>query len=343
MTREPRIGDCSNANSAEAAMAGRSGAVSVVVPVYNSATIIPKLIDRLLAVLESSCAKFEVLLVNDGSQDESWMAIRELVRGDPRLSGISLVRNFGQHNATLAGIRMAEHEVIVTMDDDLQQQPEDIPSLLACLHQGYDVVYGTPRRDSHAWPRVFAARIVKKLIQGLMGIPTATDITSFRAFRRNLREGFKDYSGILVSIDALLSWSATRFASIPVDHLPRLEGGSNYTLGMLIRYTVNVVVGYGVLPMRLASLIGVLAAMLGFGSLVYVLVLYFARGASVPGFTFLASIISILAGAQLIAFGVLGEYVTRMHSRLMGRPCYVIQEQARNRCPNALEDASEDQ
>ena len=169
--------------------------VSVVIPVFNSATILPRLVDRLESVLAGSATQYELVLVNDGSRDASWKSIQALCRGHRWVRGVNLIRNFGQHNATLAGIRMARYEVIVTMDDDLQQPPEEIPNLLRLLNQGVDVVYGTPERDEHARPRVWAARLTKLMLERMMGVNSATTVTSFRAFRTELRSAFASFSG----------------------------------------------------------------------------------------------------------------------------------------------------
>jgi glycosyltransferase involved in cell wall biosynthesis len=310
--------------SEEALSTRRYSSVSIVVPVFNSAPILRHLVARLELVLLATTDEYELLLVNDGSQDASWDAIKDLCRRHKWAKGVNLIRNFGQHNATLAGIRLARHKVIVTIDDDLQQPPEEIPELLAKLEKGFDVVYGTPERDEHGRARVWAARATKLVLEKAMGVDRATDVTSFRAFRTDLRSAFARFSGEWVSVDVLLSWGASRYASIPVKHFPRLEGPSNYTLGKLIVHAVNMITGFSVLPLRIASITGLLAALFGFVVLVYVVVRFLFDRAAVPGFTFLASLISILAGAQLLALGVLGEYVARMHYRLMGRPPYVV-------------------
>jgi undecaprenyl-phosphate 4-deoxy-4-formamido-L-arabinose transferase len=318
------IGTMGQKIGVEAQGARQNPSVSVVVPVFNSAPILRHLVDRLEAALVGVTDEYEVLLVNDGSRDASWETIRELCQRSPRLRGVNLARNFGQHNATLAGIRLARHQVIVTIDDDLQQPPEEIPSLLAKLGEGFDVVYGTPEHDEHAKPRAWAARATKLVLEKAIGITRATDISSFRAFRAELRVAFAQFAGEWVSIDVLLSWGAGRYAAVPVKHFARLEGASNYTLGKLILHVVNMLTGFSVLPLRIASIAGLVAALFGFAVLVYVVARYLSGGAAVPGFTFLASLISILAGVQLLALGVLGEYVARMHYRVMGRPPYVV-------------------
>ncbi len=162
--------------------------VSIVVPVYNSQDTLADLAQRLEAVLPAASSAFELILVNDGSRDESWTVICGLAARYAWVRGINLMRNYGQHNALLCGIRAAQHEIIVTIDDDLQNPPEEIPGLLAKLGEGFDVVYGTPQRQQHGLWRDLASSITKLALQGAMGAQTARNVSAFRAFRTQVRE-----------------------------------------------------------------------------------------------------------------------------------------------------------
>lgn len=306
---------------------GASGppSVSVVVPVYNSEAMLPELVERLQAVLSKAASSFEIVLVNDGSPDTSWTVICELAARYPDTRGINLLRNYGQHNALLAGVRSACHDVIVTMDDDLQHPPEEVPKLLSRLAEGADVVYGTPEETQRALWRDLAAQIAKLALHSAMGAATARKVSAFRAFRASLREGFADYQSPFVSIDVLLTWSTRGFAAVSVRHEPRRVGKSNYTLRKLVAHALDITTGFTTLPLRLASLVGFSFTLLGLAILAYVLVRYLFEGGTVPGFPFLASMIAIFSGAQLFALGIIGEYLARMHFRTMERPAYVIQ------------------
>ncbi len=298
--------------------------LSVVVPVYNGAAALAELVTRLAPVLEALAARWEIVLVNDGSRDASWQVIAELARREARLRGIDLRRNYGQHNALLCGIRAAAGAVIVTMDDDLQHPPEEIPRLLAALGDEVDVVYGTPLAEQHGMLRNLASRATKLVLEGAMGAAIASRVSAFRAFRGDLREAFAQYGNPYVSIDVLLTWATTRFAAVPVRHEPRRLGGSNYTLGTLARHALNMVTGFSVAPLKLASLVGFASTLLGLGVLAYVVGRYLLQGTTVPGFPFLASVIAIFSGAQLFTLGIIGEYLARMHFRLMSRPIYSV-------------------
>jgi undecaprenyl-phosphate 4-deoxy-4-formamido-L-arabinose transferase len=305
-----------------------SNSISVVIPVYNSEQSLPLLIDRLNSVLTASSRHFEVILVNDGSRDGSWETIVSLSERFPWLHGINLMRNYGQHNALLCGIRQAKNNLIVTLDDDLQNPPEEIPRLLTRLEEGYDVVYGTPQAQQHGLWRDLSSTLTKIALQGFMGADTARQVSAFRAFRTELREAFRQYEGYFVSIDVLLTWGTTRFSSIPVRHEQRVLGQSNYTFSRLLMHAVNMMTGFSILPLQVASFLGFACTIFGLCILIYILVTFLVYGSVVPGFPFLASIIAIFSGAQLLALGIIGEYLARMHFRTLGRPTFAIRSMA---------------
>lgn len=311
--------------------------VSVVIPVYRSETILPELVRRLESVLRTITDKFEAILVNDNSPDGSWQVISDLARSYPWIHAVNLMRNYGQHNALFCGIRGAQYEVIVTMDDDLQHPPEEIPKLLAKLSEGYDVVYGTPQHEQHGLGRDLASWITKLALQNVMGAQIARNISAFRAFRAEVARAFAHYSGAFVSIDVLLTWGTNRFSLIEVRHEPRKSGVSGYTIRKLITHAMNMMTGFSTVPLQFASVVGFVFVLFGIGVLAYVIGRFLYLGGSVPGFPFLASIIALFSGAQLFALGIIGEYLARMHFRMMERPSYVIRESAN---PEAISDSS---
>lgn len=300
--------------------------LSVVIPVYNSAEILPALLPRLQAVLAALTAHYEIILVNDGSRDHSWQVASSWAQRCREIVAIDLMRNYGQHNALLCGIRAAQHEVIITMDDDLQHPPEEIPKLLAKLAEGYDVVYGTPQQEQHGLWRDLASVVIKIALQEAMGAGTARQVNAFRAVRAQVRQAFADYKSAFVSIDVLLTWGTTRFAAVEVQHQPRQTGKSNYTFRKLVSHALNMMTGFSTRPLQIASLMGFTLTLFGFAILIYVIGRYLIEGGSAPGFPFLASIIAIFSGAQLFALGIFGEYLARMHFRSMGKPSSLIRE-----------------
>lgn len=300
--------------------------ISVIIPVYNSERTLAAIVKRLQPILEAEAKEYELILINDGSSDQSWNVICDLSATYPWVRGINLMRNYGQHNALLCGIRSARYEVIVTMDDDLQNPPEEIPKLLKKLDAGYDVVYGTPQKQQHGFWRDVASQITKLVMKSTMGVQVARNASAFRAFRSDIRMAFADYQGPFVSIDVLLTWGTTRFSAIPVLHDERTEGLSNYNFRKLLTHALNMMTGFSTMPLRLASIIGFGFSIFGFGVLIYVAGRYLIQGSDVAGFPFLAAVISIFSGVQLFGLGIIGEYLARMYYRTMSRPYCVIRD-----------------
>lgn len=303
--------------------------ISVVIPAYRSSESLPPLIEELARVLPALAATYEVIIVNDGSPDEgkTWAVIRELAARYSWIHGINMMRNYGQHNALLCGIRSARGDVIVTMDDDLQHPPSEIAKMLMKLREAnLDVVYGTPEHEQHGVFRDLASQVTKLALQSSMGVNIARQVSAFRVFRAPLREAFANYRSPYVSIDVLLTWGTTRFGAVSTRHIERTIGKSGYTFGKLVRHALNMITGFSVLPLQIASIMGL--ALAGFGVLVllYVLGRYLLQGAVVQGFAFLASIIAIFSGAQLFTLGIMGEYLARIHFRTMDRPAYTVRE-----------------
>jgi glycosyltransferase involved in cell wall biosynthesis len=307
----------------------RVSSISVVVAVYNAAQTLHALLERLERSLAATGLPFEVILVNDGSRDESWSLIQDESVSRPWLVGIDLFRNFGQHNALLCGIRAARHGTIVTMDDDLQNPPEEIPRLIEVLEAGRDVVYGAPAQEQHGFWRDMASQTTKIVLGGALGASTARQVCGFRAFRTELRAAFDDYSGPSVNVDVLLTWATAKFGSVRVRHDPRQFGASNYTFGKLAAHALNMLTGFSTVPLQIASVLGFGLTLFGVFLLMFVIARYLINGVMVPGFTFLASVIVIFSGAQLFTLGVIGEYLARMHFRVMRQPSYSIRRELR--------------
>lgn len=303
-------------------------AVSVVVPVYRSTDSLIALVDRLDEAF-AHLGDYEVILVDDGSPAETWAVITELAARSNRVRGFRLGRNFGQHSALVAGVRQARFPIVVTLDDDLQNPPEEIPRLIAALEErDLDVVYGVPERMEQSLPRRLAGRITRKSLGSGLGQESALEFSSFRAFRTRIREAFASDVGTNVSLDALLTWGASRFGSVAVRHDPRAMGTSNYTYRRLLRFAVDTTTGYSTAPLQFASILGLATAFLGFLSLLWVVIYPLVVGRTVQGFPFLASTIAIFSGVQLLTLGIIGEYLSRMHFRVMRKPTYVISQVA---------------
>jgi glycosyltransferase involved in cell wall biosynthesis len=307
--------------------------VSVVVPCYRSAATLPALVSRVQVAMPGTVTAYEIILVVDGSPDGTWGVARDLsLRGGP-VRAIRLARNYGQHNALIAGVRAARFDVVVTMDDDLQHPPEEIPTLLAALTDEIDLVYGTAREEEHGALRSLASRLVKAAMSGAMGVRNAKQASAFRVFRTFLRAGFDLVNGPHVCVDVALSWGTTRVCAVEVQMDERPEGSSGYSVKRLVRHAMSMVLGYSTTPMRLVTYFGFLVGAGGLALFARLIWLYFAGATTVPGFTTISAMVAMFSSVQMIAIGVLGEYVGRIHASGMGRPTYVIRE--RSECPVA--------
>ena len=301
--------------------------LSIVIPVYRSAGTLPELVDRVNGVLDRLPGPSEVILVNDGSPDASWQVIASLAGSRPRLRGINLMKNYGQHGALLAGILASRGRLIVTLDDDLQTPPEEIPRLMDELNKGFDLVYGIREREQHGIFRNACSVGIKWTLSRLLGVEAARAMTSCRIFRSELRRAFEGRVGPHVFLDALLCWGTSRIGSVIVVHRRREGGNSGYSIGRLVAHTVGMVISFSHVPLQIAGYIGLVATLLGVVLLAYVLGAFLLGGRVVPGFTFLAATLILFSGVQLFVLGVMGEYLARMHQRLMGAPAYVIREE----------------
>ncbi len=300
--------------------------LSVVIPVFNAEATIAELCSAIITEIQPVVSEFEIILVEDCSRDRSWHVIESLATRTEQIRGIALGRNFGQHNALLCGIRAARHEIVVTLDDDLQHPASQIRVLLDELAEGFDVVYGVPRAEQHSFLRNVATRMTKLALRGAIGVEAARNVSAFRAFHTHLRRGFVNFQSPSVSIDVLLTWSTSKFSSVKVEHRPRANGASNYTIRKLVSHAFNLVTGFSALPLKLASVVGFLLTIFGLVILTYVLVKYFSSDGNVPGFAFLASIITIFSGTQMFVMGIFGEYLARIHFRTLNRPPYFVRE-----------------
>lgn len=295
--------------------------VSAIVPVYGSAGSLPRLVEELAAVLTDATTDHEIVLVDDGSVDGSWGAIVQLTDLYPQVVGIRLARNVGEHNALLCGIRAARFAVAVTLDDDLQNPPSEIPLLLDGLAEGHDLVYGVPARVHQSRSRRVAAWIWKWVASVLLRTADVRAVSSFRAFRTSLRDAFADGPSQAIFLDEMLHWGATSTSFVKVRHAPRAIGRSNYQLSGLIEHTLDMITNYSVRPLRLASAAG---ALLATASVCFVLAGAVTRADGNLAMWLLAALVTLVGGSVLLALGIIGEYLGRVFERSTHQPPYVV-------------------
>jgi undecaprenyl-phosphate 4-deoxy-4-formamido-L-arabinose transferase len=298
--------------------------LSVVIPVHNSASLLPRLVDELRGVLPQIADHWEVVLVNDGSDDGSFDVIVSLNARYPWVRGIDLMANVGQQNALLCGIRAARYEIIATLDDDLQHPPSELAKLVAAVDAGAVVAYGKPRHEKRSFPRYLASRATRLALFAAGG-RAAGGLSAFRVFRDEVRKAIDPYYGPVGSIDALLSWGTARVAFVEVEHRARANARSRYTMRRLSGLALDFATSFSVRPLQVASLLGLLLTASGVAAAAYFLARAFVQGTHVRLIAWQSAGIAVVSGVQLLALGMIGEYVSRMHMRVMTRPSYVIQ------------------
>lgn len=298
--------------------------ISIVVPVYNSAATLEKLHARLSAVLGQLGRSYEVILVDDGSRDASWPTIETLrLRDLEHVVGVQLMRNYGQHNALMCGLATARGAYIFTMDDDLQNPPEEIAKMLVHIERNeLDLVYGCPADRKHAGWRNLGSAIVWQFYRTVFRNPITP--TPFRVMRHQLVRSIMFYDLNFTYLDGLLAWCTSRIGAIDVEHHARSEGKSNYSVSKLLTLALNLYTNFSLLPLQVVSGLGLLTACSGFVLGAFYLVQYLFSNITVPGFASTIIAVLILGGVQLLALGVIGEYLGRLHLNVNRKPQYVV-------------------
>lgn len=300
--------------------------LTILIPVYGGVDVLPELLERIRRVLHQLNLSWEIVLVDDASPFGAWEVLQTLSTEAPaRVTAIQLMRNFGQHNALMCGMRFARGRLIVTMDDDGQHPPEEIPKLLQTMEAiGADVVYGVPDRRRHPWWRNLGAWLVIRFFQ--WALQTRVTPSAFRLMRREVAEAISRYPYHFTHIDGLILWNTTRVAQVEVEHRPRQAGRSGYSFRKLLTLALNVFTNFSLLPLQAASLVGLLAAAAGLLMGLVYLVLWLAGQITVPGYASTIVAILVLGGLQLLGLGILGEYLGRVHLNLNQRPQYTIRQ-----------------
>lgn len=297
--------------------------ISVVVPVYRAEKTLEELHRRLVAVLSIMGFSYELIFVEDCGGDGSWSVIEQLGRQDTNLRGVKLSRNFGQHAATICGFAQSRGRWVVTLDDDLEQSPEEIPRLFVKAQEGYVLVYGVYPQRSHAAWRNLTSGLARYLFK--KAIPQLNDVyTSFRMIDGDLAREVCRFESPFSFVDGYLSWLTNNCASVEVAHLTRAHGTSNYTLRKLLAHTINIFVTFSDLPLRLASWVGLGSFLIGMFWLCYILLMKLVGGITASGFTSLMAGIVLFGGIQLFVLGIFGEYLSRINFKTSKKPLYLV-------------------
>lgn len=299
-------------------------ALSIVIPVYNGARTIERLVNELAAL--RIAGGLEVVLVNDGSADDSWEVIQRIsARASMPVTAIDLARNFGEHNAVMAGYAAAKGSFVINIDDDFQNPPSEVVKLYeyAKSHPGLDVVYTRYEQKHHSLFRNLGSRFNDAVARFMIDKPKGLYLSSFRCINRFLRDRVLEYTGPYPYIDGLILENTRRIGRLTVQHSPRTEGASGYTLRKLVRHWLMMFVNFSVMPLRISSVIGGLFSLVGFGLAVYAIIEHFLRHTP-QGWASIVSVVLVFAGIQLLTLGLIGEYLGRLYLMQRGKPQYAV-------------------
>jgi glycosyltransferase involved in cell wall biosynthesis len=286
--------------------------VSVVIPVFNSEKTINEVVQRTINTMNSEKLSYEIVLVDDGSTDESWNKINALATNNENIIAIKLLKNFGQHSANLCGFRHCKHNVIVTIDDDLQNPPEEIPKLLSLVSQGKDLVFGKFKEKQHGLIRSIGSKVVEKLNKKIFKVKEDVSITNFRAITREVIDLVCSENHFRPYIPGLLLKHSNNRGNIQVIHNKRVGGKSNYSLTKLISLIIDLLFQHSNLPLRFASSIGFVASFLAFILGLSFVYSSFVTETEVPGWASLAVLLSFFSGLLILLISIIGEYLLRI-------------------------------
>jgi dolichol-phosphate mannosyltransferase/undecaprenyl-phosphate 4-deoxy-4-formamido-L-arabinose transferase len=267
---------------------------------------------------------YEIIFVDDCGPDHSWSVLQELAARDSAVTSIQLMHNSGQSNATLCGIGHAAGAIVITMDDDLQHPPEEIPRLIAALRADVDVVMGVPKEKKHHWFRRLGSDTMHRIICHLLGKDQDLRFSSFRVMRRPVVDGLLTLRTLSPALGPMIYSVTARIVNTTVEHAPRTEGRSGYTFSRLLSQSMSNLIGYSMLPLRLLAVVGCIGIFFSIAFALVLLASYLMGGITVPGWTTLALLLVLLSGFNFFAFAILGEYVLRILQRVNATPQYLI-------------------
>ncbi len=300
--------------------------LSIVVPVYCSAQILPQLVDQIHAEMckEGLVDSFELLLVNDASPDNSWQVILSLAQKHAFIKGISLRRNFGQHNAIMAGLNYVRGDFVVLMDDDLQHPPHAIGDLVRALSEGYDVCYTNYLNRQHVVWKKLGSQFNDWVATHLLGKPKGLYLSSFKGLRKEITQEIIQYDGPYAYLDGLILDVTSSITTIAIEHQARHEGEGNYNLRRSLSLWLKMATSFSVLPLRLASYTGFSLAAVSSIMIIFVLVQKLIHPDLPAGWASLIATILFIGGIQTLCIGVMGEYLGRAYLKLNHKPQFVV-------------------
>lgn len=305
----------------------REGGVSVVIPCFNSTKALFEVVRQLeIAFIEQNIVKFEIILVIDDPGEPAILFAKEIQREIPTVVIIELSKNYGQHAAIFAGLALCKNDFIVTMDDDGQHPGSEVISLLRKFDNETDVVYGIAINGEHKLLRNLTSRWAKYVTYKLLNIKNARNISAFRAFRRFTVMNLEFQYMTNAVVDVVLNWSTDKFTVAEIEMRKRQEGKSNYSYRKLARFTVQMITGYSIRPLRIATIIGFVTFLISFGISMVLIIQEIMGNITVPGYASVSLFILIIGSTQLLTIGIIGEYLGRVHENSMRKPLYSVKK-----------------
>jgi len=304
--------------------------LSILIPVYRSEAFLDNTISKTVKELELLDISYEIILVNDGSPDDSWKEIEKITMTYNHIIGVNLLKNYGQHTAVFCAMKYASGDYLVTMDDDLQNPPSEIKKLLYKIEEGYDLVFAKFETKKHAFYRRIGSTIVGALNRKIFNYPKSITLTNFRIFRKEVAERVLSYKTMYPYIPGMLIMFSSKIGNVTTLHSSREAGASNYTIPKIIKLVSRLLINYSSLPLVILSYIGICMALLGFGISIWTILKAFVYGTSVDGWASLMVLTSFFSGLLVLMIGILGVYVSRILKQISGTESYQVKKTISN-------------
>lgn len=300
--------------------------LSVVIPVYNDEEVLPALFERLWPVLKEVASRYEIIFIDDGSKDNSWRIIEKLKKGHDFIKGIKLSRNFGQQNSISAGLDHVNNDIVVLMDSDLQDRPEDIPKLIDALidnDASMAIAKWITRKDK--WLKRSLSKLFYMTSQKLTSISHEPGLGVFRVLRKSVIDESKKYHEKTSTTLSILYWIGSDYVTVPLERDKRYAGASGYTLGKMLKLALDRIFSFSMFPIRLAMYIGLTTALISF-IVGIILIIRRVYGMVAPGWTSLIVLILFMFGINFFFLGIIGEYIGRIFLETKQRPKYIVRK-----------------
>jgi len=300
--------------------------ISIVIPVYNSGTILMKLVEEIKKSFSDKQLEYEIIFVNDGSKDNSWDVLNRLTKNNDNIISINLLKNYGQHNAVFCGFHYITGKYVVTMDDDLQNPPSEIFKLYDKITEGYDSVFGKFIKKQHSGIRKLGTKLIGFLNNKIFDKPSEINLTNFRIIKKEVIERIISYKTTYPYIPGLVLLFSDKIGNTLVEHKKREEGKSNYNLIRILKLTGTILFNYSSFPIRIVSIIGFIISFFSFLTGVVYILRNIIVGIDVQGWTTLVVLVSFIGGYIILMLGMLGEYIGRLNKQMSAGKSFTVSE-----------------